>query len=569
LSTFLSDLAADLRDEAAKAKPKKRPASSSLRKFLEDDVATDNGPWSIDDHEPFAEILALIDDVVRKRRVDVEISLLKAEQIGATTSLGLGPALQLVSDLGRNVGYFGPTKDWANEIGRTRLKAIIAKSAYLSARLKDGESVNRSTVKEFDGKFLYMLGLESMLGAITKPLDALLNDEVDLLPAENLEWQHGRVAHSDLRLRLFFSAGYSPGAGIDLRFQEGTQHKWRVDCANRKCRAKAICLEEAFPECMVESGGRWRRACPKCGTPIDVKTGRWVATYPERAKQGKFSYRISALAVTAISGEYIMNRWRKCRTKSQKAKFNCSVLAIPDAGAMQPFSDVELTRMQSGELKGLRFSRGELPRFAGVDAGDIYHFLCYERRPNGQPHLIWAEEIDSDIVSDRVATLIGTLGVVQLVADKKPHTNTVRSWAYRFPQIVTLQDFKDNSPLKVEDEEHAGKKYRCVKIDRDDSLDEMTSDFTGEHFLHIPDVDAPESDPVLAVFATQIKNLRKERSIDAKGRNVDKYVKGVANHFGMALNSARIAETIAPVYLPFHYTSADINHAIGTREAFV
>jgi hypothetical protein len=568
MSTFLSDLAADLRSDAAKAKPKKRPASSSLRQFLEDDVATDNGPWSIDDHEPFAEILALIDEVVRKRRVDVEISLLKAEQIGATTSLGLGPALQLVSDLGRNVGYFGPTKDWANEIGRTRLKAIIAKSAYLSARLKDGESVNRSTVKEFDGKFLYMLGLESMLGAITKPLDALLNDEVDLLPLENLEWQHGRVAHSNLRLRLFFSAGYSPGAGIDLRFQEGTQHKWRVDCANRKCRKKGICLEEHFPACMVEEKGAWRRACPECGTHINAKAGRWVATFPERAKQGKYSFRISALSITAISGEYIMNRWRKCRTKSQKAKFNCSVLAIPDAGAMQPIGDVELNKMQSGELKGLRYSRSELPRFAGIDAGDIYHFAAYERRPNGDPHLIWAEEIDSDVVIERVSTLIGSLGVAQLVADKKPHTNTVRALAYRFPQIVALQDFKDNSPLKVEEEEHAGRKYRCVKIDRDDSLDEMTGDFVGEHFLRIPDIDKPESDPVLAIFATHCKNLRKERSIDSKGRIVDKYVKGVANHFGMALNSARIAETIAPVYMPFSYEPAGSNHATGIREAY-
>jgi hypothetical protein len=261
-----------------------------------------------------------------------------------------------------------------------------------------------------------------------------------------------------------------------------------------------------------------------------------------------------------------MSRWLKCRTKSQKAKFRCSVLAIPDAGAMQPVSDVELNRMQSGEVKLLRQDRGALPRFAGLDTGDYCHFVCYERMPNGNPHLVWAEEIDVDVALDRITTLIGTLGVAQLVVDKKPQTMLARGLAYRFPQIVALQDFANGSPLQVVDEEHEKKKFRCVKVDRDESLDEMTSDFTDkEHFLRIPDV---ESDPILAIFATQLKNLRKERTIDAKGRAIDRYLKGVANHFGMALNSAHKAEKIAPASMTFSFTPIGESHiAVRNRWA--
>lgn|GEM_PF-943661 len=573
--SFADDLQASLEKHAPKGTPADlRP--SSLREFMEKDVVTDVGLWSLDGHEPFAEILGLMDSIFRRPLRDTELSLLKAEQIGATTSLGLGPALNLAADLGRNVGYFLPTDLFARKIGRTRLKNILRKSPRLSAIMKaerdasdgDGLPVNQATVKEFDGKFLYVLGLESMMGAISTPLDVLLNDEVDLLPAENLEWAQGRIAHSDLRASIYFSAGYAPGAGIDLRFQDGSQHKWLVDCSRRSC-LKRICLEEVFPDCIgpnpARSGDTYVRICPKCKTPLDiVKNGRWVASFPQREKQRKFSYRLSALAMGAMSADYMMSRWSKCRTKSQKAKFRCSVLAIPDAGAMQPFSDVEINRMQSGECALLRYGRGSLPRFAGVDAGDLYHFVCYERRPNGDPYLVWVEEIDSDVALDRISTLIGKLGIVQLVIDKKPHTTIARALAYRFPRIVALQDFLNGSVLKVADEEHEKKKYRCVKVDRDESLEETTSGFTSEYFLRIPDL---ETAPVMVIFAEHLKNLRKERSLDKKFRVIDTYLGGVANHCGMALNSARIAEEIGGSAMPFSYTPIAKNSRplVGTQ----
>jgi hypothetical protein len=398
-----------------------------------------------------------------------------------------------------------------------------------------------------------------MMGAISTPLDVLINDEVDKLPAENKEWSEGRIAHSDLRTEINLSAGYTPGAGIDLLFQNGTQHKWRVDCSQRGC-LKEICLEETFPDCIGENpsphGDRFVRVCPKCKRPLDVVgRGRWIATFPQLAKQRKFSYRISALSMTAMSADYIWKRWNNSKLKkTKKAKFNCSMLAIPDAGAMQPFSEEALNKMQSGEVKRLSLGRSGLPRFAGIDAGDTYHFVCYERVPGvSNPHLVYVEQIDSDDAVQRISELIGMLGVVKLVADKKPHTNTVRALAYRFPRIVALQDFLNGSPLKVIEEEHEGKRYECAKVDRDESIDEMASDFTSEQFLRIPEI---ESDPALAIFASQLQQLRKERTFDAKKRPVDRYVGKVENHYGMALNSAHIAEQLAPA-MPFSFTSIE------------
>jgi hypothetical protein len=160
---FAEDLQASLERHAPKGTAEDlRP--KTLQSFLENDIAVDQQPrWSLEGHEPFAEILKLMDSIIRKPLPDTQLSILKAEQIGATTSLGLGPGLHLTADLGRNVGYFLPSDVFARRIGRTRLKTILRKSPRLSALMRAerqasevGElPANQATIKEFDGKFLY------------------------------------------------------------------------------------------------------------------------------------------------------------------------------------------------------------------------------------------------------------------------------------------------------------------------------------------------------------------------------------------------------------------------------
>lgn len=554
MKDILQELVAPLRPPAKKKKAgMELPGRSTLQEFLENEIVTDKGYWSFAGLEPLREIVTLVDHVIRKPEPGTEISVLKAEQTTVTT-LGLGLMIYLAAQLGRNVGYFLPTDKLAHKFGRTRLKRMIAQSSYLSGRLRDAEDpVNQATVKEFDGHFCYLLGLESMLGAISTPLDALLYDEVDLLPAENREWSQGRVAASDLRTSFFFSAGYSPGAGIDERYQAGTQHKYLLKCV--KCGKADQCLEDLFPESMAKVRGKWLRVCAGCHEGLDlVRQGRWVAMYSSRAKERKFSYRVPSLILPLRDADHIMQRWELAqRRKSQRAKFDCAELAKPNAGAMQPVTDADLIRMRDDRVV-LMEAYGEFPRYAGMDTGDLCHFYCYERLPNGQPRLVWIEEIDSDHALERGSQLLVNLGVRQFVPDKKPLTTLARAFAYKFPRLVALQDFTDSSEMRVEDEEHEGKTYRCVKVNRDESLDDFTAEIADQRRpLLIPSTELP----ILETFAKHLKNLKKERTIDAKGRAIDKYLKGVANHFGMAGNSARIAEQIAPMVLPFSWTPID------------
>lgn len=542
-----------------------RAKPSSLQKFLEQEIVTESGPWTPEGHEPFLAPIALIDRVIRQRETDTEISILAAEQTGKTVGIAAGPAFHLVGDYGRDVIYFLPTDKFAHRFGRTRVKKLVSGSKYLREQLRDSEAVNQATLKEINGHFLYILGLESILNAISIPADVIISDEVDMLSEENREWADGRVAHSDLRLRINVSAGYTPGAGIDLLFQAGTQHKLYFDCLNtRRCGRKKINLEETFPACMAEVSGKWERVCPDCGKALDLKRGRWIASQPEKAKEKRYSFRISSLAVAARAGDHIMRRWEKAqKRKSAMAKFRCAELAIPDGGAMQPITDAELLKMRQRGADAkhqLRIARGERPRYAGVDSGDVCHLWVYERNERGNPVLLWAEIIDADVAAETIDKRIEQLGIVSLVWDKKPLTTVARKAAYTRPRIVALQDFQENSTLVVVDEEHQKKTYRCVKVDRNESLDELTSELTDDvRGLVLPDESrATKRDAeVLAEVAKHLKNGRKERVVTGTGVTKDKYVRNVANHFLMAANSARLAELIAAPFVRFEIALVD------------
>jgi hypothetical protein len=559
--SVLRQLAAAIDANApAKRSAAKKRRTPALQRFLEQDTTTDaGGAWSLKDHEPFKPIIDAISETVAKRIPNRAFALMKGEQIGATHSIGIGPAIYLASECKLNVGYFLPDKTLAGRIG-TRLRSVIKRSAYLREQMRDREQTNQTLMKEFpNGAYLHILPLGTMSGAINTPLDVRLYDEVDMLPVENKELSEGRTAHSKLNLEIALSAPYAPGAGIDLLYSEGTKNRWLVDCG--KCKRKKIDLEETFLETEGQIirlvRGAWCLVCPDCFSPLDVvKNGRFVAAQP---KAKVVSWRVSKLSVPAMDREQIHDRYDKAKKKKSKlARFKRTDLAIADAGANQPFDPTMLAKMQSGEVKRLTLGSSSLPRFCGMDMGDTCHFLSYERLPNGEPHLVYLKEFDVDTVETDAPALFAKLFGAAWVIDKMPQTAKARAIAYRgfmrTPRIA-LMDFPENSALKLDNEEHEGKRYHSVKFDRNQALEEMTDEFTDDSlFLRIPDL---ESDPLLETFAKHLGNLRTEEDHDAKGRLIHKFLKGVENHFGLALLYAYIAEKMAPPIMPFDFWSID------------
>ncbi|HWW60413.1 MAG TPA: phage terminase large subunit family protein, partial [Thermoanaerobaculia bacterium] len=224
MSRFLEQLRADLRPMAQAVAAAATPIS--LLEFLAREVQTDNGPWTPAKHEPLLEHIQLLERIVTKRESNSQVTTVKAEQIGYTT-FAIGFAVWLVATAHYNTAYFLPNDDFAKEWGMTKLNPIVDESPYLSQLVADG-AVDRGVLKDFAGKFLYLLGLHKLSGATSRPNDFQVSDEVDLTSERVRKWKRGRMRHSELRCELDFSAPYAQNSGIDLRYQLGSQRRWLV-----------------------------------------------------------------------------------------------------------------------------------------------------------------------------------------------------------------------------------------------------------------------------------------------------------------------------------------------------
>jgi hypothetical protein len=553
MTSVLHDLVDQGAVRAREAKRRRR----TLDAWLEEEVSTDNGRWSWRDHEPLKAVFDVLHEIVTERITDASVTLLKAEQLGASTG-AIGFVTWLAAELGHNVGYFLPTDKFASEFGASRVKPVVEGSSLLSAIIKDA-SVDRGQLKELDGAHLRILGLESMLGSISSPMDAQVFDEVDFIPTTNRRWARGRLMHSSLRLQFKLSAPYRPGSGIDAAWHEGSQRKYVLRCP--KCRKDNQVLEELFPECMAQRRGKWERACAKCHSPFDLaRDGRWVAAFPEREKADrKYSFRLSAISMPAISADHIMAVYKDALDDPDEMSiFNRSKRALPDAGAMQPITDAEIRRMQ--RPYSLVIAPQANPVFFGIDMGNACWFWAEEWLPEGRPRLIWAEKINSDHFVERVGALITKIRPRFGITDAHPLLTDARKLAYIFPERVALQNFITGRELTVSTERHivegtigsygstTNPTYQLVTIDRNDALDQFCRDATHpDHGLLLPD----EQTPVMRLVAEHLKKLQREMERDARGNTIARYLADVPNHFGMAACSARLARLVAPSIIPW------------------
>jgi hypothetical protein len=562
--SFVGELARDLR--AARAKDDANDQSRerrglSLREFLEREVVTDNGPWSIAGHEPLGIIVETIDELIRTGVKDARVTAIKGEQIGFTT-LALAVPVWAAVEHGHNAGYFLPDDEFAKEWGLAKLTPIINESPYLAALASDGD-VERGTLKQFRDKYVYLLGLAKLKGATSRPMDLQVSDEVDLTSEAVRKWKTGRMRHSMLRFELDFSAPYAANSGIDKRFQDGSQRRWLVDCDD--CDAREICLEEAFPECMQKRGAQWVRACPQCHHDLDVTRGRFVARYPERESDSEphVSFRISALAIAAIDANAIMKAYHDALASGDPedmAIFNRSVRAMADAGSMQPITDVVLQQMERSYA--LKLARTDNPIFFGIDLGKACWFWAEEWVVAEQrSRLIYAERMHSSKWERRTRELIEALTPRFGVCDMMPLFDSSQRLASEHRQTLALLQFDNGKELTLSEQlitdDSVGSAHRdtettpkfwLAKIDRNRLLERWCAEAThADRGLLISD----ERTPVMKDVREHLKKLQKVADKDARGNEVHRFIDNVDNHFAMAAASALVARLIAPSVHPF------------------
>jgi hypothetical protein len=254
------------------------------------EIRLQSGTFSLKDHEYQLEPM---------ESKDKQIVVQKSTQAGFTEVFVLKTLHALIHNLfPQGLLYIFPTQEIVQDFGKSRFNPLITRNERAIGKFV--KSTDSATLKKIGKAFLYLrsgrlsqkvdddVDESSSLRSI--PVDAFVIDEVDLVSEEIIEKAKGRLGHSRIGAQYFLSNPVLPGSGINRLFQQSDQRYWFRLCS---CGAYT-CSELSFPNCVKrDSEGKGYIACSKCGKPVGIAPGEWVAQVPSNA--GIAGYQVSHL----------------------------------------------------------------------------------------------------------------------------------------------------------------------------------------------------------------------------------------------------------------------------------
>jgi len=208
---------------------------------------------------------------------DREAVLMKATQLGAS-SWAIRWALYWADMRGKTILYVVPTETFLTAFAQHRVREVLRKSEWLQSRIGD-DSINNRGLRQIGLGYTYWRGSAEATNLESIPADGLILDEYDALEASNIGIAEQRVT-GPLSEGLIRRVGVPsiPGYGISRQYEGTTQNVWMVKCA---CGDHQPMLgSDTYRDNVDEQSATL--VCRKCRKPLDVSTGEWVATYPDR-----------------------------------------------------------------------------------------------------------------------------------------------------------------------------------------------------------------------------------------------------------------------------------------------
>lgn len=504
-------------------------------------------------------------EIVEAYTFHPHLTIEKGAQTGFST-LAIAHSL-FMPDIRRcNIIYYLPTDRMANNFGPTRFDPYIERSPYLKDRLRGTDNAG---LKQIGTHFLYIRGLVSKTGAISIPADEIIFDEVALIDPENMELAQDRISAPDsLGWQKYFSVALFPADGIDELFEQTDQRKWMVKCDG--CRYESP-VEDDWPENVQKQDDEVYLACPKCGRRLDVNNARWVAEHPDRTDRR--GYRVPQLIIPGVKMNQLWSRWEKAKDKpSKRATFNRSVLAKPDSGNMQPVGPDVLRRVE--ELSDYYWQdTSDVITGIGIDMGDQAHVaVVAPYGPDGIRPIAFFE-VDVEDLLELIDVLEPKFNAGALVIDAMPYKTESKRVVRRLKKARGYIQYFKGSDIKEGVEGEDDKAVNKVTVDRDESLDETTDLFaTSPPLALLPKPRTVREEMIIKTVKTHLLKLVKEKIGEEGGDVTVRYKKNVPNHFGMALNSARIALYLAigkrQQLGPMEYTTVQTRQAKFDKGAY-
>jgi hypothetical protein len=332
-----------------------------------------------------------------------------------------------------------------------------------------------------------------------------------------------RMGHSEFKETLKLSNPTLPDYGIDAAFQQTDRRYWLLKC--EKC-GEYTCLEDTFPECLVEHRDRVIRLCQSCrDKELDPSIGQWVAKRP--AITDKRGYHYSQLFSHFIDPADILHQFR---TTNNLTDFYNLKIGIAYVEATNRLSTQEVLALCGND--GIADS-DHGPCSMGVDQGKDLHVVIGKRCPEKAGKIIhlgiyrdW-EELDRLMVNFNVS---------RCVMDALPETRNARAFAERFKGKVYLNYYNEHQKGHYAWNE----RELIISCNRTESLDASHREVMERVVI------LPKHCEIVREFATHMHNVAKRlEENEESGSKRYVYIKLGPDHFRHAFSYESMARMYA------------------------
>ena len=471
-------------------------------------VILDGRPFTFDRHEYLIE--PFHDD-------HPDVVEMKAAQLGLTSKAMLKALYGARYKGYKGILYLFPSRSDVLDFSKGRISPLIEDNPDLIGQwVKETDAAG---IKRVWNTFLYLRGMQSRVGLKSIPVDLVIFDELDEAPQNMIDMAMERMGHSEFRETLKLSNPTLPDYGIDKAFQETDQRYWLLKCP--AC-GSYTCLEDTFPDCLLETDGRVIRACIRCHGELNPSIGQWVAKTPSITD--KRGYHYSQLFSHFVDPGDILHQYR---TTNNLSDFYNLKIGVAYVEATNRLSIQEVLSL-CGD-KGI-VSQDSGPCSMGVDQGRDLHVVIGKRHSSRAGEIIhlgiykdW-EELDR---------LMENFRVIRCVVDAMPEIRNARAFAERHRNRVYLNYYN----------EHQKGVYRWNEADMTITCNRTESLDASHNRIMKGEIVLPRETEIVGEFALHLHNVAKKLEEDEEsGSKRYVYVKLGPDHFRHAFNYQQIAQ---------------------------
>lgn len=451
----------------------------------------------------------------------------------------------------KGVLYLFPTEKAVISFSNTRFNTLINNNPEsIGAYIKLGrKSTDSSELKKVGDSFIYFRSAyinvqpgddvlkSTQLDSI--PVDKVIFDEYDRMDSEAKKLALGRMAHSHIKQERYLSQPSIHGYGIDVEWEGSNKSRWFRHC--QRCNtftSPDIEFDEhkdGNVNCIkMGRDGHGYIACKKCGEPVDIFPGEWVAEKPDNPVIGRLWSQFNSVYNDPME---ILEQYHDPPDGDLASVFRLRL--------GQPYTPIEdKLRIQdvynccTGERQQ---ESSTLSCAMGVDIGKTKHIIIGYRISKHQYEIIRVAQVkDWDDIHD----LARRYNVKSAVIDIRPYEDEARRFQKAEPYLVMLCEYGDNALQ----EKHLDEKTMTIKAHRTSIFDA-----TGRLFRDMKLI-CPRRDKDIDEFARQCCNTAKRLENNKRtGTDVYRYVKLGDEHYRNALNYFLLACDKAPMVQPKLY----------------